>query len=68
MGSRPARNIARFPTRRHSAVFVTREALGGYLVLARSFGWLFESFSAALAQAQRLGADLGLPVRVEVGR
>ena len=62
------RAVVRFPTRRHSAVFVTAEPLGGFYVVARSFGWLFKSLNAALAEAQRLGADLGLPVRVEVGR
>ena len=55
--------VLRFPMRRTSAVFVSREPLGGWLVIFRDHGWAFGSRSEAFAEAHRLAATLALPVR-----
>lgn len=57
--------VVRFPSRRSAAVFVLREELGAWLVIARENGWAFGSYRAAIAEARRLAAPFGLPVRVE---
>ncbi len=55
-------SVVRFPAS-HSAVFVMREALGGWFVVAGSFGWLLGSHREAMREARRLAASMGVAVR-----
>jgi hypothetical protein len=55
--------IERFPMRRAACVRLLRETDGAWLVLAYEHGWLHGDRCAALADAQWLGRNLGLPVR-----
>ena len=54
--------IERFPMRRAACVRLLREG-GAWLVLALEHGWLHGDRCAALADAQWLGRNLGLPIR-----
>jgi hypothetical protein len=57
-------SILRFPLRALAAVLVTREPDGGWLVLARSHGWVCGSLGEARAEARWLARNLGgLPIR-----
>jgi hypothetical protein len=54
----------RFPLRRLSAVLIVHERDGhGWLTLVGNHGWLFGSRADAIAEAQWLARNLGLPVR-----
>ena len=53
----------RFPPRRSASVWFLRAREGGWLVLARGYGWLFGPRSDALADARWLAANLGFPFR-----
>jgi hypothetical protein len=55
--------VYRFPMRRMAYVWLLRETSGAWLVLARDHGWLHGSYLAALADAQWLARNLGLPIR-----
>jgi hypothetical protein len=55
--------IEHFPMRRVACVWLLRETSGAWLVLAREHGWLHGSYFAALADAQWLARNLGLPIR-----
>ena len=55
--------IERFPMRRAACIWLLRETGGAWLVLARDHGWLHGNRCTALADAQWLGRNLGLPVR-----
>jgi hypothetical protein len=55
--------VIRFPGRHIACVWLLREGVG-FLVLARGHGWLHGSRSEAIADAQWLAANLGLPIRV----
>jgi hypothetical protein len=57
--------VIRFPPRRVRCVRLVRDPSGGWLVVARSHGWLFEDRSAALADVQWLSRNLDLPIRDE---
>lgn len=57
--------VLRFPMRHCAAVFLVREALGGWLVLLHEHGWAFGSRQEAVAEAQELARLLNLPLRVE---
>jgi hypothetical protein len=56
-------NIERFPMRRTACVWLLRETNSTWLVCAREHGWLHGSYLAALADAQWLARNLGLPIR-----
>jgi hypothetical protein len=49
--------------RRVACVWLLRETSGAWLVVAREHGWLHGSYFAALADAQWLARNLGLPIR-----
>jgi hypothetical protein len=55
--------ILRFPARNAAAIIISEAAEGGWLVLARDHGWLPGDRHSALADAQWLAWNLGLPVR-----
>jgi hypothetical protein len=55
--------IKRFPMRRAACVRLLRETGGAWLVLALDHGWLHGNRCAALADAQWLSQNLGLPIR-----
>ena len=55
--------VLRFPARVAAAIFISEAAERGWLVLARGHGWLHGSRAEALADAQWLAWNLGLPVR-----
>lgn len=55
--------IEHFPMRRAACVWLLCETNGAWLVLAREHGWLHGSYLAALADAQWLARNLGLPIR-----
>jgi hypothetical protein len=57
-----AARVVRFPTRRCAAVWIL-EHDGGWLVLARDHGWIHGDRRSALADAQWLARNLGLPMR-----
>jgi hypothetical protein len=56
--------VVRFPSQCR-AVWLMPEPLGGSYVILGDFGWLFGSRAEALAEAQRIGRALRLPVRGE---
>jgi hypothetical protein len=56
--------VVRLPSRR-SAVFITREPLGGFYVVIGSYGWLFASLAEAWPEAQRIASRLGVAIRME---
>ena len=56
-------HIIRFPARNAAAIFISEAAEGGWLVLARDHGWLHGDRRSAIADAQWLAWNLGLPVR-----
>ena len=56
-------HIIRFPARNAAAIFISEAAEGGWLVLPRDHGWLHCDRRSALADAQWLAWNLGLPVR-----
>jgi hypothetical protein len=58
--------IERFPMRRTACVWLLRETSSTWMVLAREHGWLHSSYCAALADAQWLARNLGLPIRFKV--
>ena len=47
-------HILRFPARNAAAIFISKAAEGGWLVLARGHAWLHGDRRAALADAQWL--------------
>ena len=55
--------VIRFPPRSAQCVRLLRETSGGWLVLAAAHGWEHGDRRAAVADAQWLGRNLGLPVR-----
>jgi hypothetical protein len=56
--------VLRLPPRRFAAVFICEERSGGgWLALAGSHGWLCGSRADAIAEAEWLARNLGLPVR-----
>ena len=55
--------IERFPMRHMACVWLLPEPSGAWLVLAREHGWFHGSYLAALADAQWLARNLGLPIR-----
>jgi hypothetical protein len=55
--------VIRFPSRRSAAVWMLQAREGGWLVLARGHGWLHDDRRSALADAQWLSNNFGLPVR-----
>jgi hypothetical protein len=56
-------HILRFPARNAAAIFISKAAEGGWLVLTRGHGWLHGDRRAALMDAQWVAWNLGLPVR-----
>ena len=58
-----ASSIIRFPPRRSAAVWLMRAREGGWLVLARGHGWLHGDRNSAIADAQWLAENYGLPIR-----
>jgi hypothetical protein len=59
-------NVARYRPRASFAVWITREASGAWLVLARGHGCLHGDSAAAFNDARWLAHNLGLPIRVRV--
>jgi hypothetical protein len=57
----PIDKIIRFPARR-SAVWLMRDG-DAWLVLAGAHGWLHGDWSSAVADAQWMELNLGVPVR-----
>ena len=56
--------ILRFPLRRTGSILIVRKRGGdGWIVLARKDGWSFGSRADAMAEAQWIARNLGLPVR-----
>jgi hypothetical protein len=58
----PPAQILRFPLRRASCIFITREG-PAWLVLAREHGWLHADYRSALSDARWLAKNLRLPIR-----
>jgi dihydrodipicolinate synthase/N-acetylneuraminate lyase len=57
-------HVVRIAPRRSSAIFVCTDSDGvGWLALAGAHGWLFGSRTEAIAEAQWLSENFGLPVR-----
>jgi hypothetical protein len=54
--------IVRFPVRHAACVWLVRQG-EAWLVLVRGHGWLHGSYSAALADARWLAANLGFTIR-----
>lgn len=55
-------SIERFPGRRAMCVWLLCVA-DGWLVSARDHSWLHGSYAAALADAEWMARNLGLPIR-----
>jgi hypothetical protein len=56
--------VLRFPLRQTGAILICKERDGaGWLVCARNHGWLHGDRRSALADAQWLANNFGLPVR-----
>jgi hypothetical protein len=58
-----AANLERFPPRRFAVVWLLLDC-GEWSVLARGHGWVHGSYGSAIADAQWLSKNLGLPIRV----
>jgi hypothetical protein len=56
-------SVTRFPVHRSAAVWLIREPLGGFYVIAGQFGWLFGSHREAPSEAQRIAAALQFNLR-----
>jgi len=54
-------NVYRFPPRRSAAIRIVSEGTA-WLVLAREHGWLHGSRAEAIADAQWLVPNLGIPI------
>jgi hypothetical protein len=57
--------VERFPMRHASVIWILREC-SGWLVLVRNHGWLHSNLWDAIADAQRMSANCGLPIRLKV--
>jgi len=55
--------IERFPMPHSAVVWLLREASGAWLVLARDAGWIHGDYRSALADAEWMARNLGLPIR-----
>jgi hypothetical protein len=55
--------LLRFPIRRLRVVLITPACEGGWFVLVGAHGWIFGSRADAIAEAQWLSENFGLPVR-----
>jgi hypothetical protein len=56
--------VVRFPLRRARSILIVRERDGGgWLVLQNEHGWLHGDRRAAIAEAQWLANNFGVPVR-----
>jgi hypothetical protein len=55
-------DVYRFPPRRSAAIRIVGDG-AAWLVLAREHGWLHGSRAEAIADAQWLALNLGIPVR-----
>jgi hypothetical protein len=55
-------SLHRFPSRL-SCIWLIREELGGWLVVAGSFGWLHGSYNEAMDEAVRLARSLQITIR-----
>jgi hypothetical protein len=55
-------SVERFPMRRAACVWLLLDC-DGWLVLARDHGWIHDDYYSALADAQWMARNLGLPVR-----
>jgi hypothetical protein len=56
--------LVRFPPRRAAVVWLLLDR-DGWLVIARDHGWSFGDFPSALADAQWLSQNLGMPIRLK---
>jgi hypothetical protein len=55
--------VIRFPPRRFAAIWILPLAESGWLVLHGAHGWLHGDYGAAIADAQWLARNTGLPIR-----
>jgi hypothetical protein len=56
-------DVLRFPPRRSAAIWLTREAAGGWLVLGHGHAWSHGDCAAAVEDALWLSQNRKLPVR-----
>jgi hypothetical protein len=55
--------VVRFPARRMAAIWILPLAESGWLVLHGARGWLHGDYGDAIADAQWLARNAGLPIR-----
>jgi hypothetical protein len=56
--------LLQFPPRRSAAVWILRDAEGGWLILCGANAWAHGDRHAAMQDAQWLASNLGWPIRV----